>query len=178
MKLRCDALVVRDGRILTAGAVNAHFNLALDLVAEVAGPDLALLCAKSLLVDLNRTSQLPYAVLPTHTGHADAVVLGAQQWMREHLGEGFGLPEVARAQHVSTRTLARRFHTALGTTPLVWLQRVRVETAKHLLESTGLALARVADRVGYEDVSAFRRVFRREAGVSPREYRRRFRYRE
>jgi transcriptional regulator GlxA family with amidase domain len=84
------------------------------------------------------------------------------------------LETLAQRLHVSSRTLARRFKAVLGETPLTFLQNARIERAKRLLETTSANFDRVAQRVGYEDASSFRRLFVRASGVSPREYRHRF----
>jgi transcriptional regulator GlxA family with amidase domain len=172
--LRLDELVTEDGRLLCAGPVNAHFNLALRLVERAGGLDLALQCARALLVDANRCSQLPYAVLPGTTSHHDPLVERAEAWMRRHLREPFDLPQVARAIGASHRNLIRRFRAAHGRTPIAWLQDLRVETAKRLLESTRLDFDAIVARVGYQDASSFRRLFRLRTELAPREYRRRF----
>jgi len=77
--------------------------------------------------------------------------------------------------HVSYRTLHRRFQAATGMAPLAYLQDLRVEMAKELLESTRLSLEQVVERTGYTDVSAFRRLFARRVGLAPALYRQRFR---
>ena len=98
----------------------------------------------------------------------------AQRWMEKSLAQGFSLAELARHLAVSERTLNRRFKLATGEAPLHYLQSLRVDVAKRLLESKGLSVDAVSARVGYSDLSTFRRLFRRETGLSPREYQRRF----
>ena len=74
----------------------------------------------------------------------------------------------------STRTLNRRFKAATGETPLEFLQKARIERARGLLETSRLSFDQIVERVGYEDGSSFRRLFKRAVGISPHEYRRRF----
>lgn len=81
---------------------------------------------------------------------------------------------IADQLQVSQRTLVRRFQQATGEGPLAYAQRMRVEVAKQLLETTALSFEGIVERVGYTDVSSFRRLFKRETHLSPREYRRRF----
>jgi transcriptional regulator GlxA family with amidase domain len=94
--------------------------------------------------------------------------------MEKSLQHGFNLGELARHLAVSERTLNRRFKLTVGVAPLQYLQALRVDVAKRLLEMGGLTVDAVGERVGYRDLSTFRRLFKREIGLSPREYQRRF----
>ncbi|MFQ5617299.1 MAG: GlxA family transcriptional regulator [Anaerolineales bacterium] len=172
--LRPRELITEDDRLLCAGAVTAHLNLALRLVERYAGQHLALLCARTMLIDANRMSQAPYMMLQTHLKHADDLVLQAQSWMQDHLQQTFNLHDIAGELNVSQRTFIRRFKRATGETPIGYLQNLRIETAKRLLESTVLSLEEIIARVGYTDTSSFRRLFKRQTQLSPREYRKQF----
>lgn len=165
-----EALVV-DERVITAGAVFAVADLALHLVARFAGPAVARRTARALLLD-RHPSQAPYMALG-YLKTEDAVVRRAEAWARAHLGEGFDVATLARRAGASPRTLARRLDAALGLSPIGFVQRLRVETAIHLLETSRLSLDEIGARVGYADANTLRRLVRREAGLSPREVRRR-----
>ncbi|WNZ63896.1 helix-turn-helix domain-containing protein [Myxococcus sp. MxC21-1] len=91
-----------------------------------------------------------------------------EQFVAANLGRQLTLDELARAAATSSRTLARRVQAGLGMTPLEFVQRVRVAHASHLLETTHASVEDVAARVGYADTAAFRRVFRRYVGETPR----------
>lgn len=174
-ELRADELLTAGERLLCAGPVNAHFNLALRVVESFSGRDLALHCAKVLLVDANRPSQRPYVLLQDQLRHADELIVRGQEWMRRHLLEDdFSIEMLARALGASPRNLARRWKQANGSTPVAYLQDLRVELAKNLLETTDLGLDAIVDRVGYSDGASFRRLFRQKTTLSPREYRQRF----
>jgi transcriptional regulator GlxA family with amidase domain len=174
--LRADEVVTEHQRIICTGAVTTYLNLALKLVEKFAGTSIAASTARGLLIDTNRISQASYASLTVqhHEPHADRLVSRAQRWMQTHLDHGFSMADLARHLDVSERTMHRRFTRAVGIAPLRYLQSVRVEVAKRLLETKALTVDAVSERVGYDDVGAFRQLFRRETGVSPREYRRRF----
>jgi transcriptional regulator GlxA family with amidase domain len=106
--------------------------------------------------------------------HADLVVRG-QEWMRRHLlAEDFSIEALARALGASPRNLVRRWRQANGTTPVAYLQDLRVDVAKNLLETTDLGMDAIVERVGYSDGASFRRLFRQKTALSPREYRARF----
>ena len=116
-------MLVRSGEFVTAGAALSHLDLALWLVRGVS-PEIAALTARYLIVD-SRPSQSAYA-LTDHLAHADPVVQRFEQWARARLAEGFSLDEAARATGASKRTLARRMQEVLGTSPLGYVQRLRV----------------------------------------------------
>jgi transcriptional regulator GlxA family with amidase domain len=150
--------------------VTTALNLALRIVEKFAGAEIAASTARMLLIDTNRVSQSAYASAPDASDHADALVARAQRWMEKSLRQGFSLPELARHLSVSERTLNRRFRLATGQAPLQYLQSLRVAVAKRLLEGRAARVEAVAGRVGYHDLSTFRRLFRRETGLSPRDY--------
>lgn len=174
VRLHADELVTHDRRLWCGGAYTAYLNLGLRLVEEVASPAVARACARIMLIDANRAFQMPYAVIQTHVGHSDDLVWRAQTWMHARLMDGFRIQAVADALKVTERTLIRHFKRTLGETPGRYLQGLRVEAARWLLETTQLSLQQITERVGYADISSFRRLFERETRLSPREYRQRF----
>jgi transcriptional regulator GlxA family with amidase domain len=167
-------LVTRDGQLFSSGAFSASLELALEIVEHFAGPALAVACAKVMLIDANRDSQFPYMTLQTRAHHGDQLVLRAQSRIRSRVREEISMQDLARRLGVSARTLNRRFHEAIGRSPIQYLQEVRIEGAKRLLETSGLSLEQIMERVGYHDPSSFRRLFERTTKVSPSKYRRMF----
>jgi len=169
-----DRLVMRDGNRWTAAAGAAYMHLALDLVRELAGEPLAAATAKLLLVERRRGSQSPF--LQPHAPHAqgDAEIERATRYLQQHSGKRLAIAGVCRTLAISERTLARRFKASLGMSPLSYLQAQRIGRARQLLESSTLSLERIVEQCGYEDVSSFRKLFARQVGMTPREYRLRF----
>jgi transcriptional regulator GlxA family with amidase domain len=174
VELRAREVLTGQDGILSGGSVTSYLNLAVRLVEMFAGEKLASMTAKSLLIDMNRTSQASYATLLDEHGHVDPLVARAQQRMEATLQEGFRLSELAASLAVSERTLNRRFKQAVGLAPLAYLQNLRIEVAKKLLESRPIGLDLVSQHVGYGDISTFRQLFRRKTGLSPSEYQMRF----
>lgn len=172
--LRVSEILTEQNRIVCSGAVTTSLNLALRLVETFAGADVANETGKMMLIDPNRTSQAPYVPAADSAEHDDALVAKAQRWMQKSLQNGFSLTELARHLSVSERTLNRRFKLAVGEAPLKYLQALRVDVAKRLLETKRLNVDAVGGRVGYNDLSTFRKLFKRETGLSPREYRQHF----
>ncbi len=173
-ELREGELITEGEHLLCAGPVGAHGNLGLRIVEKFAGKGLALRCAKMLLIDPSKPSQRPYVVLQDDIEHTDALIVRAEEWLRHHLAEPVTITGLARAVGASQRNLNRRFKSAQGTTPVEYLQTLRVDAAKSLLETTDLGLDEIVARIGYQDGAAFRRLFKERTSLSPREYRQRF----
>lgn len=169
VQLDTDALIVRDGPITTAGAAMAHLDLMLALVARHAGRPLADLCARYLLLD-ERRSQARYMALG-HMAAGDERIRRAERFARHHLEAGFTMDDLAEAACLSPRTFARRLQQALGLSPVRFVQKLRVERAVELLETTRLPFSTIAERVGYAEPSTLRRLIRREHGAEPRRFR-------
>lgn len=163
-------MIVKSGRVVTAGAALGHLDLALWLVRRVS-PQLAALTARYLIVDA-RPSQSAYA-LSDHLVHDDPVVQRFETWARARLAGGFSLDEAARAVGASKRTLARHLASVLGKSPLAYFQSLRVERAVHLLKTGKASVDEIAARVGYADGATLRALLRRQLGAGVRELRRR-----
>lgn len=174
VKLRAEELLTEEDRLVCAGANNARADLILRLAEPYAGRDLVWMAAKLLLVDANRISQSAYMSLPEQATHADPVVERVQLRLQTQLAEPHDLDALAALAEVSPRTLIRRFKDATGLPPIAYLQQLRIDTAKRLLETTPASVDQIVAQVGYQDVSTFRKLFKRGTGLSPREYRARF----
>jgi transcriptional regulator GlxA family with amidase domain len=174
VRLEPKMLVTKEDRIFCAAAFSACFNLAVELVAEFLGPRSVLTLARVMLIDINRSEQLPYANLLFGVKREDDLVLKAQTMLLANLRRSPSLERLAGHLRITSRTLSRRFKAATGESPLTFLQKARIERAKRLLETTELSLDEIVYRVGYDDVSSFRRLFIRLAGISLGDYRRQF----
>ena len=162
------------GRIVTAGGTTSWHDLALHIIARHANPGEAMRIAKVYLLQWHGEGQLPYAPLVKRTPGADAAVQRSQRYLETHFLDDDALAGAVVAARVPERTLKRRFKHATGTTLIEHLQHVRIEKAKAILERSAVAIDEVSARVGYEDASFFRRVFKRSTGLSPSAYRRMF----
>lgn len=164
--LDTDALVVRDVGVTTAGAAMAQMDLMLALVAQHAGAKLADDCARYLLLD-QRRSQSRYMALGFLVA-TDPQVAKAEAWARSRLDRTFTVDDVASAAGLSPRTFARRVKTATGQSPVRFLQRLRVDAAIELIETTRLPFEEIARRVGYAESSTLRRLLQRTTGRGSR----------
>lgn len=177
VRLRLDeALVVsgEGGRLVTSGASTAWHDLALYLVARHVGPATAQVLARFQLLRWHRDGQAAFQVFDPSSDHGDAAVLAVQRWLDDGYAVAAPVEEMTRRSGLPERTFKRRFTAATGHTPIGYVQRIRIERAKRLLETTATPVEEVSWAVGYEDPASFRRLFKRLTGTAPGEYRRRF----
>jgi len=174
VELAPEQIIVDEGDLYCSGGGTSSFDLCLYVVAKKCGQEVARGCAKALVHDVNRQSQAPYAVLGFERRHTDQRVAEAQDRLQREYRDAPSVPQLAKHVGMSQRSFERRFKTATGDTPLEYLQRVRVEAAKQLLEDSSSSFDQIANDVGYEDPSSFRRLFIRYTGLSPSAYRSRF----
>ena len=161
-------------RIVTSGGQASWEDLALHLVARLCGEAEAVRIAKVFIFGDRSEGQLPFATMCRVARHEDAAVARSQAWIAEHYDHNNPVGEMAARSGLAERSFKRRFKAATGLTPLAYVHALRIEEAKHLLERSSTAVETIAAMVGYGDPAFFRRLFRRTAGVSPAQYRRRY----
>ncbi|MFF3322444.1 GlxA family transcriptional regulator [Streptomyces sp. NPDC002889] len=154
-------MVATSDGVMTAGAAFGHVDLALAVV-RTASPALADLVARYLVVD-ERPSQSAYTI-PSALAQSDPLVAAFERWARLHLDGPIGMAEAARSLGVSERTLQRTVRRVLGTSPVRFVQDLRVEQATHLLRTTDLSLDSIARKVGYEHANTLRILLRERTG--------------
>lgn len=174
--LEPDRMLIDNGNVISAGGATAFIDLSFHLIERFGGSALASACAKLHVFDHIRQDQAPYRMFAGHRSHTDERIKQAQDWIERHYAEDFAIDEVADRVGLGARTFKRRFREATGETPIGYLQQVRIEAAKHLLETTRQTLSEVIWASGYEDVSSFRRLFKRTVGCTMEQYRKRFSY--
>ncbi|MFG2717818.1 GlxA family transcriptional regulator [Streptomyces sp. NPDC048416] len=176
VRVEADPIFVRDGRIATSAGVTAGIDLALALVEEDHGRDAALAVARILVVFLRRPgNQAQFsAQLAAQTARREPL-RELQQWITEHPDDDLCVEALARRARLSPRHFARAFHAETGTTPGRYVERVRLEHARRLLEETLDGVREVSRAAGYGTPEAMRRAFVKTLGAAPAEYRRRFR---
>jgi transcriptional regulator GlxA family with amidase domain len=162
------------GRIVTAGGTTSWHDLALHIIARHAGPAEALRIAKVYLLKWHDDGELPYAALVRPVPHGDAVARRCEDWLHANFRAADAIATAIERAGIPERTLKRRFKAATGVPLIAYLQNLRIEEAKRLLETTDLAADEIGARVGYADASFFRRLFKRLAGLTPGRYRRLF----
>ncbi len=171
------ALVVggQDGRLIMAGGGTSWEDLALYLVARLVNVDEALSIAKLFLIDWHDVGQLPFAMLARSRQVEDALIARCQTWIATHYDQPSPVAGMINLIGLPERTFSRRFNQATGLAPMEYVHTLRLEEAKQILERGDDPIEAVAQQVGYEDSAFFGRLFRRKVGVTPAQYRKRFR---
>lgn len=177
IRVRRDRVLVPSGeghRVITAGGASSWHDLVLYLVGRFAGPEEARRIAKLYLLQWHSDGQLPYAALTAGRSAEDGVIGDCQVWLADNYDDPRPVAAMVARSGVSERNFLRRFRAATGMSPRDYIQNLRVEEAKHLLETTAMPVDEVAEEVGYADPAGFRAAFRRRVGLTPSAYRRQF----
>ncbi|WP_242393642.1 GlxA family transcriptional regulator [Anaeromyxobacter oryzisoli] len=175
VRVERDPIYVRDGRFWTSAGVTAGIDLALALVEEDLGREVALAVARWLVVFVRRAGgQSQFSAQLASQLAARAPIRDLQAWIVEHPDAALDVPALARRAGMSVRHFSRVFRAEVGVSPAAFVERVRVETARRLLEMTTDGVEQVADAAGFGTAEVLRRAFARRIGLSPREYRARF----
>ncbi|MGW3472927.1 GlxA family transcriptional regulator [Saccharopolyspora sp. NPDC000995] len=172
-----DPIFIREGSTWTGAGLTACLDLALALVAEDFGQEYALKVARQLVMYLKRPSGQSQFSVPLETVSATRRVEELKHHIAEHAAERLTVAGLAEQLHISDRQLTRIFKTELGTTPAAYIESARVEIARNRLEASDDTLEKVAIACGFGTVDTLNRAFRRVLGVTPGEYRERFRVR-
>ncbi len=176
VEVDADPIFVRDGDFVTSAGVTAGIDLALALVEEDHGSELALEIARWLVVYAQRPGgQSQFSVQLAHRAAASDPLRGLQGWIAEHLEDDLSVGALAGRLHLSERQLTRRFRSELGASPADYVERARIEAARARLEVGDEGLEAVAARCGFASAEVMRRAFRRRLGTNPSGYRERFR---
>lgn len=162
-------------RLITTGGFATWHDLLLYLVGRIAGAEEARRLAKLFLLDWHMDGQLPFAALTVGRKHEDQLVSAAQVWAANNYANPNPVTAMATASGLTERSFHRRFKKATGQSPLEYVQTLRIEEAKQLLETTDDPFDEIAAEVGYAEPSAFRHLFRKLVGITPSAYRRKHR---
>jgi transcriptional regulator GlxA family with amidase domain len=161
-------------RVITAGGVTAWQDLALHVIARLCGRAHAIETAKVHLLAGHEDGQLPFAALVRRMDVDDAVVARCQAWFTENYAIDNPVGAMVERSGLQARTFGRRFRAATGERPIDFVHSVRIDEARHVLESSALSVDEVGFAVGYDDPTFFRRLFKRRTGLTPAAYRRKF----
>jgi len=175
--LREQQMIVDEGDIVTCGAVTAYLNLIVYLIEKYFGHDIALRTAKMNLIDMDRPSQLPFQIYRFPVTYSDSSIARIQKFIGEHFKEDLTIDDVAKKAGMSVRNFSRRFKSATGERFSNYIQKLRIEAAKRLLESTDFSASEIMYQVGYNDERSFRRLFKRHSELPPKHYRTKFKSR-
>lgn len=169
--LQIESMLTHDGHLFCSGGAYAFQDLCLYLIETFFSRALAEACSKLLMIDLAARSQLTFAGLQALKGHNDEQVLSIQNWMESNLTSINSIEELAERFNMSSRNLVRRFKVATNETPSSYMQKLRIEKAKHLLQSSKQNIETIASQVGYLDQQYFRTLFKKLCGLTPNQFR-------
>lgn len=164
--------ITRADRIFCTGSVNAVRDITLHFIELLYGPAVAIEIARHFTHELKRSHESQLLDLDQRNTHHDEVIIEIQEWMQNNFHRDVGAADIAERFRLSIRSLNRRFRLAAGTTPLRYLQEVRIDHARQLLKSSNLSIAEVAAQVAYQNNGHFTGLFRRFNSLTPKEYRR------
>jgi transcriptional regulator GlxA family with amidase domain len=161
-------------RVITAGGVTSWQDLALHLILRFCGPEQATQTAKVYLLGGHEDGQLPFSAMTRSARGSDAVIDDCLSWIADHYAAPNPVAAMVDRSGLHRRTFARRFVAETGSRPIDYVQALRIEGARGLLETSRAAVDDVGFQVGYEDPTFFRRLFKRTTGLTPAAYRRKY----
>jgi transcriptional regulator GlxA family with amidase domain len=177
-RLRLDELLIvtgKHGEFVMSGAASSWQDLILYLISRHASPAAARSIGRFLLYHWDDESQAPFVPFAPPIDHGDGAVRRLQDWLHRDEALSTTVEELAERSGLARPTFNRRFKRATGYTPVRYLQHLRVEAAKRLLERSASTIDEICLEVGYDEAAAFRRVFKRITRLTPSQYRRKFR---
>ncbi len=174
LHLATDKIITDHKGLYTAGGAQSSLNLMLYLVEKYNGREVALYCAKVLQIDIERSSQSPFIVFEGLKEHPDTEIKSMQDYIERHVEEKLTVDSLADRCAMNRINFSRRFKRATKISPVDYIQRVKVEAAKRVLEAGRKNVNEVMYAVGYTDIKAFRTIFKKVAGITPLEYRNKF----
>lgn len=176
VRLRPEAILLPSGpehRLVTSGGSASWEELALYLIARFCGHQEAVRIAKLFILGDRSDGQLPFSAMRRPHRHEDAIIARCQEWLADNYAGPTPVARMAALSRLPERSFKRRFRAATGYTPIEYVHALRIEEAKQLLETTSQPVEAIAAMVGYEDPAFWRRLFKRQTGVTPAHYRRR-----
>ena len=168
------SVITEEHRIYSSGGANSYWNLLLHLVEKYTDRHTAILASKYFAIDIDRESQTAFAMFKGQKNHADTAIKEAQEFIEKNIAERISIDELAGKVAIGRRSFERRFKQATNNTVLEYIQRIKVEAAKHNFETSRKNINEVMFDVGYTDSKAFRTTFKKVTGLTPIEYRNKY----
>lgn len=169
-----DRIVTDQNGIYTSGGSTSYWNLLLHLVEKYTNKEIAIWAGKYFALDIGRSSQSPFAIFNGQKEHNDKEILTIQEYIEANFTSRLSVQELANKFGLGRRTMERRFKKATSNAIIEYIQRVKIEAAKKSLETGRQTINEVIYEVGYSDLNAFRKVFRKITGMLPLDYRRKY----
>jgi transcriptional regulator GlxA family with amidase domain len=169
-----DIIMTEENGIYTSGGAYSHLNLLLHIIEKHLGREMSVLASKMFEIDIERKSQNQFAIFMGQKRHNDSDVLKVQEFIENNSDKKLTVDELSRKYSIGRRTFERRFKKATGNSFVEYIQRVKVEAVKRQLEAGRKTVNEIIFEVGYNDINAFREVFKKYAGMSPIDYRKKY----
>lgn len=167
-------IIINDGDIITAGGLMAWVDLGLELIAQFSNANIMRILGKQLVVDTGLREQRYYQSFTPILNHSDEQILKIQHHIQKDSHQPLLISALANMCCISDRTFSRRFIKATAMSPSKYIQRIRIQKACYILETTNKSIDNISHAVGYEDISTFRRAFIKVLGLSPKDFKKRF----
>ena len=164
----------QSGTIFCAAGGSAFYDLGLLLIERYCGREISTQVAKTQIIDSKRGNQNSYTNVTLHKPHSDQLVKQVQEFIEGNFNQPIQVSSLAAMVNITPRTLNRRFQSCVAMRPIEYIQAVRIEQAKRLLESGDVTIKSLAHQVGYDDISSFTRLFKRATELTPKEYQDKF----
>ena len=174
VELEDDKVIVDQGRLHSCGGAFSFTSFMIYLIEKFCGHEESIIASKILMINVHDLPQSTFSIFRFQHEHGDEVIKEVQGYIEKNYKRALSLEELAGRCNMSVRNFIRRFEQATTNTPLEYLQRVRIEAAKQILESKNEGIAQIASRCGYEDVDYFGKIFRRYVAMTPRAYREKY----
>lgn len=174
IKMKSDLVITDQDGIYTSGGAFSSLKLVLYLIEKFCGREAALWISKMYAIEMDRTSQAHFAVFMGQHRHDDKEILKAQEYIEQNYKSEIAMDDVSGLINMGQRNFIRRFKAATNNTPFEYLQRVRIESAKKAIEMNHKDLPFIMEDTGYNDLKAFRTIFKRITGLSPMEYKKKY----
>jgi transcriptional regulator GlxA family with amidase domain len=174
IKIIDDSIITDEKGIYTCGGGYSYLNLLLYVLEKHLGREISILASKMFEIDIERKSQNPFMIFMGQKRHSDEVVLKAQEYIEQRPTDIFTVDQLCTEFGVGRRTFERRFKKSTGNSIVEYIQRVKVEFAKKNLESGRKTVNEIIYETGYNDIDAFRKVFKKYTDLSPIDYRKRY----
>ncbi|MBU1109799.1 MAG: helix-turn-helix domain-containing protein, partial [Candidatus Riflebacteria bacterium] len=168
-----EKILINDGDIITAGGLMAWVDLGLELIAQFAGASIMRQLGRLLVVDSGRREQRYYESFAPQFDHGDKDIVKIQHYLQAHFSETVSVAALSTICCLTERTLLRRFVKSTGLKPSQYLQRLRIQKACDLIETTDFSFDVISQKSGYADIGAFRKIFVRIIGLTPGDFKKR-----
>ncbi len=169
-----DKVITDQNGLYSSGGASAYWNLLLYLVEKYTSREMAITASKFFLLDIEKNSQLPFSIFKGQKDHGDEVILAVQEYLEKNYARRITIDEIADKFNMGRRTFERRFKKSTSNTVIEYIQRIKTEAAKKMLETGRKTVNEVMYDVGYTDLKAFRDVFKKITGLSPVDYRNKY----